>query len=303
MTEMLQDDRFRLLKVLGRGGMGTVYRAYDIVKGRVVALKVPSHSSYTAPGASLAAEFDTWSRLRHPNIVRAYELAVATSGPIPDGTPYLVLEHVPGRSQLRTRRAGRMRPASLGMLAAQILSALAHVHEAGFVHRDLKPGNMLASALPGRAPRYKLTDFGLATRIGTADPLGTFSGSLRYVAPEALLGLPLDGRVDLYGLGIALFRLATGETPVPQGGAPEILRWHLTGPAPDPTRVRPALSARLVRCLRQMTRRDRDERPRSAACALRLLGISPGAGRPRRSAWPDPRCSIASDRPGALEFA
>lgn len=302
MRETLQDDRFRLLKVLGRGGMGTVYRAYDLAEERVVALKVPSYASCTAPAASLAEEFDTWSRLRHPNIVRAYELAVATRGPIPDGTPYLVLQHVPGRPQLRTQRAGRMRPPAIGILAAQILSALVHVHEAGFVHRDLKPGNVLASRLPGRAPRYMLTDFGLATRIGTSDPLGTFSGSLPYVAPEALLGLPLDGRADLYGLGIMLFRLATGETPVPQGGAGEILRWHLTGPAPDPTRVRPALSASVVRFLRQITRRDREERPRSASCALRLLGISPGAGRQRRSAWPDPQGSIASDPP-ALEFA
>ena len=283
--------------------MGTVYRAYDLAAGRVVALKVPSHSTRCAAVASLAAEFDTWSRLRHPNIVRVYELVVAANGPLPDGTPYLVLEHVPGRPQLRTRRAGRMRPAEVGILAAQTLSALVHVHEAGFVHRDLKPANLLASALPGRAVRYKLTDFGLATRIGSSNPLGTFSGSLRYVAPEALLGLPLDGRADLYGLGILLFRLATGQTPVPQGGAPEILRWHLTGPAPDPTRVRPALSAGLVRFLRLMTRRDRDDRPRSASCALRLLGISSEAGRPRRSAWTDLPCSVGSDPPDALEFA
>ena len=266
--------------------------AYDLAEGRVVALKVPSRSSPMTAVASIATEFGTWSRFRHPNIVRAYELVVAASGPIADGTPYLVLEHVPGRTQ----RAGRMRPAAVGILAAQVLSALIHVHQAGFVHRDLKPGNVLASALPGRAPRYKLTDFGLATRIGTSNPLGTFSGSLPYVAPEALLGLPLDGRTDLYGLGIMLFRLATGQTPVPQGGVPEILRWHLTGPAPDPAQVRPALSASLVRFLRQMTRRDRDERPRSASCALRLLGISPGANRLRRGAWPDPQCS-------ALEFA
>jgi len=273
VTQAPQDDRFQLLGILGRGATGTVYRAYDLALGRPVALKASSHSSRTAAGALFAAEFDTWSRLRHPNIVGAYEFAVATRGPIPAGTPYLVLEYVPGRPH------GRMRPAALGILAAQILSALVHVHEAGFLHRDLKPGNMLAWSLPGRAVRYKLTDFGLAARIGTSSPLGTFSGSLPYVAPEALMGLALDGRADLYGLGIALFRLATGRMPAPRGGAREILRWHLTGPAPDPTRVRPALSASLIRFLREVTRRDRDERPRSASCALELLGIRPRSPR------------------------
>ena len=295
MTETLQDDRFRLLKVLGRGGMGTVYRAYDLVEDRAVALKVPNDSA--------AAEFETWSRLDHPSIVRAYELVVAARGPIPAGRPYLVLEHVPGRPELRASSTERMPPALVWILAAQVLSALVHVHEAGYVHRDLKPGNVLAAALPGRAPRFKLTDFGLATRIGMSSPLGTFSGSLPYVAPEALLGLPLDGRADLYGLGILLYRLAAGRTPVPMGGAPEILRWHLTGPAPDASRLRPALPSPLVQFIRRLTERDRDDRPGSASRAARWIGITPEADRSPRRAWPAPTCSAVSDPPGALESA
>ena len=171
--------------MLGRGGTGVVYRAHDRTSGRMVALKLARGTSRSR----LASEFDVWSRLKHPGIVRAYEFAVVRRGPFPAGTPYLVLEHVPlgvpGRPELRP---GRMQPAQLEALALQMLGALGHVHEAGWVHRDLKPANLLASIGTGRWPRFKLTDFGLATRIGASSPLGTFSGSLAYVAPEALLG-------------------------------------------------------------------------------------------------------------------
>ncbi len=294
------DGRFLLTRVLGRGGTGVVYRAHDRTSGRMVALKLARGTARSR----LASEFDVWSRLKHPGIVRAYEFAVVRRGPFPAGTPYLVLEHVPlgvpGRPELRP---GRMQPAQLEALALQMLGALGHVHEAGWVHRDLKPANLLASIGTGRWPRFKLTDFGLATRIGASSPLGTFSGSLAYVAPEALLGLPLDGRADLYGLGLLLYRMATGNLPVPIGEARAALRWHLAGPALDPARTRPSLSRQLVRFIRRLTRRDRDDRPDSACSALRLLGVNPGAAGSPPRAWPDPRCSTASGRPDAPGFA
>ena len=277
----LQDGRYLLLEALGRGGMGTVYGAFDRAEQRLVALKVPCGTEDAGPAHPLSTEFDNWSRLRHPNIVRAYEMRHAESGPLPAKTPYLVLEHVRGLPAHRALRPGRTDDAAAESLATQVLSALAHVHAAGYVHRDLKPGNVLVRRLPGRRLCFKLTDFGLAAKTGASSPTGTFSGSLPYVAPESLLGLSLDGRADLYGLGILLYHLTTGELPVRNGGPSEILRWHLNGPSADPSRVRSGISPRLSRFIRRLTMHDRDRRPASASSALGMLGIRLAVGENR----------------------
>jgi len=249
----LQDDRYLLLQALGRGGMGQVYRAFDRAEQRLVALKVPTEAQEPGPAH--------------------YEMRYAESGPLPVNTPYLVLEHVHGRRSDRVLEPGRVDDATVENLAAQVLAALAHVHAAGYVHRDLKPGNVLARRMARGRMRFKLTDFGLAAKTGVANATGRFSGSLPYVAPEALLGLPLDGRADLYGLGILLYHLTTGELPVPRGGPEAILRWHLSGPGADPSRVRRGISPRLARFVARLSMRDRDRRPASASSALHLLGI------------------------------
>jgi hypothetical protein len=106
----------------------------------------------------------------------------------------------------------------------------------------------------------------------------------------------VDGRADLYGLGILLYHLTTGELPVPNGGPNEILRWHLNGPAADPSRVRPGTSPRLARFIGRLTMHDRDERPASAASALRLLGIRPAAGQRQSRVPVTARGSLASLR-------
>jgi hypothetical protein len=277
----LQDGRYLLLEALGRGGMGTVYGAFDRAEQRLVALKVPCAREHAGPAHPLSTEFDNWSRLKHPNIVRAYAMRYAESGPLPANTPYLVLEHVRGLPAHRALRPGKIDDASAESLATQVLSALAHVHAAGYVHRDLKPGNVLARRLPGRRLGFKLTDFGLAAKTGASSPVGTFSGSLPYVAPESLLGLSLDGRADLYGLGILLYHLTTGELPVRSGAPSEILHWHLNGPCADPSRVRAGISPRLSRFVRRLTMRDRDRRPASASSALGMLGIRHAVGEHR----------------------
>lgn len=278
MATPLVDERFLLLEALGRGGMGSVYRAFDRAEQRLVALKVPSDPAPSGPGHPLSAEFDAWSRLEHPNIVRAYELGLSASGPLPAGTPYLVLEHVRGGPAHQMLQAGRVEAQLAESVACQVLAALEHVHASGYLHRDLKPGNVLVDS--GRR-RLKLTDFGLAVPVGQSREAGVISGSLPYVSPEALLGLPLDERSDLYGLGILLFHLVTGELPVPNGGVQEILRWHLSGPPADPAQIRPQLSMRLVRFIRRLTSRDRSERPTSAREALQLLGVDQPNGRPK----------------------
>jgi hypothetical protein len=275
------DDRFFLLESLGHGGMGSVYRAFDRVEGRHVALKVLDTREPAGPSHPLTAEFEAWSRLAHPNIVEALGLGRSRHGPIEAGSPYLVLEYFPGLPVHRVLRPGRAGAEALEGLSREVLSALAHVHEAGLVHRDVKPGNVLVRA-QGRPPgRVKITDFGLAVAAGRAGVPGSVSGSIPYVAPEALTGAPLDGRADLYGLGVLLYHLAAGRFPAPSNDPGEILRWHLEGDRTDPRRAAPWLPERLARFIARLIARDRGERPASAAEALGLLG---GEAAPRTAA-------------------
>jgi serine/threonine-protein kinase len=275
-TTPLQDDRFLLLGSLGRGGMASVYRAFDRVEQRVVALKVGAEEGRAGPSHPLSAEFEAWTRLRHPNIVEAYELATASRGPLRNGAPYLVLEHVDGLPAHEGLRPGREPPEALEQLSVQLLRGLEHVHAADLVHRDLKPANLLVERRDDGLG-LKLTDFGLATSVGRADEPGRISGSLPYVAPESILGRPIDGRADLYALGIVLFQLATGRLPVAGGRVEDLLRWHLVGPPADPRRLCPRFPPRLARFVRRLTARDPDDRPASASAALALLGVARGS--------------------------
>jgi hypothetical protein len=269
------DGRFVLVEALGCGGQGRVFRAYDRVIGRDVAIKALHDARATDPVHPLALEFAAWSRLRHPNVVRAHALMRASSGPLPPGTPYLVLELVRGLPVHRALRAGRVSPLVLEELARRVLRALLHIHEAGLVHRDLKPGNVLVGPSRRGLGRVKLTDFGLASERGRAGEPGHISGSIPYVAPETIVGLALDCRADLYGLGVLLFFLATGRLPLASKSPERWLRWHLAGPPADPRALRPDLPGRFAELVVRLTSRSREARPASAAEALQRLGSSP----------------------------
>ena len=220
-------------------------------------------------------EFAAWSRLRHPHVVRAYELLRASSGPLPPGTPYLVLELVRGLPVHRVLRAGAETPSVLEEVARRILRALDHIHRAGIVHRDLKPGNVLVGPSRRGLGRVKLTDFGLASESGWAGEPGHISGSIPYVAPETMLGLKVDGRADLYGLGVLLFFLATGRMPLASKSPERWVRWHLDGPPAEARQLRPDLPARFAELVVRLTARARDGRPANAAEALAILGSAP----------------------------
>lgn len=266
------DGRFLFVETLGHGGQGRVFRAYDRVFRREVAIKALHESHDGARIDSLAAEFSAWSRLRHPHVVRAYEFRRAASGPLPPGTPYLVLELVSGVPVHRALGAGREPPQILEELARRVLRALDHVHRAGIVHRDLKPGNVLVGPARSRLGRVKLTDFGLASESGRCGEPGRISGSIPYVAPETILGLAVDGRADLYGLGVLLFYLSTGQLPIIASSPERWVRWHLNGPPAEPRNIRPGLPAPFAELVVRLTARARDARPATAGEALQILG-------------------------------
>jgi serine/threonine-protein kinase len=269
------DGRFVLVETLGRGGQGSVFRAYDRVFGRDVAIKALHDARANDPVHPLTVEFAAWSRLRHPHVVRAYELLRASSGPLPPGTPYLVLELVRGLPVHRALRAGAASPLVLEELARRLLRALDHIHRAGLVHRDLKPGNVLVGTSRRGLGRVKLTDFGLASEPGRAGEPGHISGSIPYVAPETILGLAVDGRADLYGLGVLLFYLATGRLPLASKSPERWLQWHLEGTPTDPRGVRPDLPGRFAELVVSLTERAVEARPATAAAGLRILGSAP----------------------------
>jgi len=270
----LINRRFLVLDALGRGGMGRVFRAFDRDRERVVALKTPHDDRRGGPDHPLTEEYRRAAMLRHPNLVRVLDLHRAREGPFPEDTPFLVLERAAGRPAHRALAPGRAGIATLRAFTAQVLGGLAHVHDAGLVHRDLKPGNLLVDRPRTGGIRVKLTDFGLATDVGTREEAGCISGSLPYLAPESIAGDPVDGRTDLYALGILLYFLSTASLPFRDTRASGILRWHLEGHPADPRRRRRDLPASWGAFVAALTERDPSRRPTCARTALRALGLA-----------------------------
>lgn len=266
------DGRYLILERIGAGGMGEVFRAFDRAEERSVALKVLRAEVPSNLPESLAEEFRAWASLRHPFIVRAHEFRRAREGPFPLETPYLVLEYVRGLPVHRALAPGAVPPNRLEELARRLLAALSHVHASGLVHRDLKPGNVLVGRSSGALGRVKLTDFGLAAPAGIRREPGRFSGSLPYMAPESVLGVPLDGRADLYALGILLHFLAAGRLPFDARDPEGVVRWHLECGGADPRARGAAIPERLARFVVRLTARLPADRPASATAALEILG-------------------------------
>ena len=199
---------YEVLQVLGKGGFGIVFRAFDDVLQRVVALKVlaPTIAATSPARKRFLREARSSAQVRHDNVVQVHAVE---EQPL----PYLVMEFIPGETlQQRLDRTGPLETPEIVRIGRQIAEGLAAAHATGLIHRDIKPGNVL---LEGGHHRVKITDFGLARAADDASltQSGVLAGTPMYMAPEQAKGEPIDHRADLFSLGSVLYVLATGRPP------------------------------------------------------------------------------------------
>jgi tetratricopeptide (TPR) repeat protein len=257
-------DRYRLVREVGRGGMGVVYEARDEKLDRPVAIKVlPARAIDDRARERFLREARAAAALNHSNIVAIHDAGEE------DGRPFLVMEFVEGSSL-----DGRS-PASLGEaieIARRVCDALEHAHDRGLVHRDLKPGNVLIST--DADPVVKLTDMGIALARGAARVTrpGAITGTPTYMAPEQALGKEVDGRADLYSLGVMLYDWATGRPPFEGDDALEVVSQHIHAPVVPPTTIRPDLPAGLESVILRLLQKEPDDRFAAAADVREALG-------------------------------
>jgi Protein kinase domain len=228
---------------LGRGGMGAVYLATHERLGRKAALKViaPELAHDEEFRARFLRESELAASLDHPNVIPIYD-----AGEI-EGVLYLAMRYVPGPSLQAVIRAGTLTPERTLGVVRQIAGALDAAHEAGLVHRDVKPANILV-AEPGE--HAYLCDFGLARRTSAegATQTGFFLGTVDYCAPEQIQGGPVDGRADVYSLGGVLYHCLAGEPPYVRPSEFAVLQAHLDDPPPTLPAL-PAVNAVLARAM------------------------------------------------------
>lgn len=251
--------RYRLEECLGAGGMGVVFRARDLSEDKLVALKrMKLEGRKRASTLRFQREFHTLASLRHPRIVEAYDYGVDDEG------PFYTMELVAGRDLRDEQSLG---PEEIARVLRDIASALALLHARGLVHRDLSPRNVRLDA----SKRAKLIDFGM---LGTTGLVGELGGTLPYIAPEVFRGLPVDGRTDLYALGVIGYRLLTRRTPYRVDTFdqdPELT--FASAPVP-PSSLAPDTPQALDAILLALLAADPSARTPSAATVIDALGSS-----------------------------
>lgn len=309
-ASQLLAGRFLVEREVGRGGVGVVYRALDQVSQQTVALKIIALEGADAEESErFHREGRVLAGLHHPGIVR-----VVAFGRLDDGDPYIAMEWLEGEDLAQRQRRA---PLSLGqcvLVAADVCNALAAAHEAGIVHRDVKPSNifLVGSAASGASPfQVKLVDFGVAAVEDTKlTRTGAILGTPAYMAPEQARGDgKIDGRADLYALGATLFEMITGRPPHVGPTPIAVLARLVTSPAPRLSEVFGEAPARLDDLMALLLATAASERPDSAirvARELRDLGPELGSAsrdRPPRSLRRDASpASLTTGRTGGTRL-
>jgi serine/threonine-protein kinase len=264
--------RYRLEDELGEGGMAVVWRAFDLVLGRSVAVKVLSArlAADDQFRESIRAEAQAAARVSHPHLANVYDYGESLDH---DGNPvpYVVMELLTGRTLNDRLATGPLPPRAGLRVCAEIASALAAAHQANLVHRDVKPGNIILT--PTGA---KLVDFGVAAAAGAPDstgPDGTIMGTPNYVAPERLTGGPVVAASDVYALGVLIFRVLTARLPWPSGKPTPSERAD-PEPLPNIHGLPPAIGELYLRCL-AVNPDDRPSAHEAASILAAAAGVQP----------------------------
>jgi serine/threonine protein kinase len=287
-------DRWRILSLLGRGGMGEVYLAEHIELGRKEALKILMPELARDPKfvSRFRREARAVNRLRHPNIIAIYDF-----GQLPDGRFYLAMEYAEGNLlDAVLRRFHRLDVTRTLHLLGQLAYASHHAHSRGVVHRDLKPGNMIVLAAD---ETLKVLDFGLAKIVAPdhAESMAFSTGNViwgtpKYMSPERLAGTGDDPRIDLYAIGCVAYELVIGEPPF-VGTSDQIISGHLREPPVSPRTLRADIPTELEGVILRLLAKSAEQRFQSAAelfAALRRVpGYPPHRAEPRRRFIPLPR--------------
>jgi serine/threonine-protein kinase len=251
--------RYRLIEPLGRGGMGRVYRAHDDLLDRPVAVKLIYDDAVSERDLhrACAVEARAAARVSHPGVVR-----ILDSG-FDDGHCFVVMELAEGQTLAQLVRESGWLPVERALgLAAQVADALEEAHRQGVVHCDVKPGNLVVDAFE----RIRLVDFGIARVSNSSTGLTEqdIHGSAKYVAPEQVEGGKIDGRTDLYALGVVLFEMMAGRPPFTGENLASILAQRLIADAPSVRSVQPTIPIEVDRIVRRAMAREPDQRYQSA---------------------------------------
>jgi serine/threonine protein kinase len=261
--------RYAILDRLGSGSMGRVYKAHHLMMDRVVALKIiaPEIATNERVVARFYREMKLVGRLDHPNVVRAFDADQLNK------ILYIVMEYVRGQSLSQVFRQALIAPVDMVNFAAQAAAGLAHAHEQGIVHRDVKPSNLLLTD----DHKIKVLDLGLGvlmeaddqTSFATAD--GIAVGTVDYMSPEQACGRDVDGRSDLFSLGCSMYHMMTGRLPYPGDNPIERLGKRISGRAVPISEVQPNLPAGVVKVIEKLLAPKPSDRFQSAAEASEAL--------------------------------
>jgi len=274
-------DKYRLDRLLGRGGMGAVYLGTHVDLDRLVAIKLllPDFTADADALERFRREARAAARLNHPNVADTYDYGV-----LPDGGAYIVMEMVEGQTLREYMDASGPLPIPEAIaIARQVADGIDAAHRRDIIHRDLKPSNIILTRDHQGQLQAKVVDFGVAklkehtTTTGGLTASGSLIGTPRYMSPEQCAGLKTDARSDIYSMGVILYEMLAGRPPFDAPTATAIAIKHIQAVPPPLSEFRPGISAEIEQFITQVLDKDPDKRPQTAAdFGQKLLEITRG---------------------------